>query len=125
MPDTFDGITAALADRYAIERELGSGAMATVYLVEDLKQTRDELEVQMHLAAADARDEWQQVEKKWEHLRARLEVVGKAAEKSADEVGDALELVAQEIKKGYDYVGISFIVPNFTKAKRMRMAAAS
>ncbi|MFC2171291.1 B12-binding domain-containing radical SAM protein [Acidobacteriota bacterium] len=25
----------------------------------------------------------------------------------------------KEIKKGYDYVGISFIVPNFTKAKRM------
>ena len=40
MPDTFDGITAALADRYAIERELGSGAMATVYLAEDLKQHR-------------------------------------------------------------------------------------
>lgn len=25
----------------------------------------------------------------------------------------------QEIKKGYDYIGISFIVPNFIKAKRM------
>ncbi len=25
----------------------------------------------------------------------------------------------QEIKKGYDYIGISFITPNFTKAKRM------
>lgn len=25
----------------------------------------------------------------------------------------------KEIKKGYDYIGISFIVPNFTKAKRM------
>ena len=37
MPDTFDHLKAALAERYAIERELGSGGMATVYLAEDLK----------------------------------------------------------------------------------------
>ncbi len=40
MPDTFDRLKAALADRYAIERELGSGGMATVYLAEDLKHER-------------------------------------------------------------------------------------
>ena len=34
------GLSAALADRYAIERELGHGGMATVYLAEDLKHHR-------------------------------------------------------------------------------------
>jgi serine/threonine-protein kinase len=33
-------VAAALADRYAIERELGQGGMATVYLAEDLKHQR-------------------------------------------------------------------------------------
>ena len=33
-------LTAALADRYAIEREIGAGGMATVYLARDLKHDR-------------------------------------------------------------------------------------
>ncbi|MGH7522903.1 MAG: protein kinase domain-containing protein, partial [Gemmatimonadales bacterium] len=33
-------LAAALADRYSIERELGAGGMATVYLAEDLKHQR-------------------------------------------------------------------------------------
>jgi serine/threonine-protein kinase len=40
MTDLLDRLKAALADRYAIDRELGSGGMATVYLAEDLKHHR-------------------------------------------------------------------------------------
>jgi serine/threonine-protein kinase len=40
MADILDRLKAALADRYQIERELGSGGMATVYLAEDLKHHR-------------------------------------------------------------------------------------
>ncbi len=40
MTDPLSRLTAALSDRYAIERELGSGGMATVYLAEDLKHNR-------------------------------------------------------------------------------------
>jgi serine/threonine protein kinase len=42
-PLTHDGerLATALADRYRIERELGAGGMATVYLAHDLKHDRD------------------------------------------------------------------------------------
>ncbi len=40
MPDSLDHLKTALAERYRIERELGAGGMATVYLAEDLKHKR-------------------------------------------------------------------------------------
>lgn len=41
MPNTPDLITAALSDRYVIEREIGAGGMATVYLARDRKLDRE------------------------------------------------------------------------------------
>jgi len=40
MTDATSRLSTALADRYVIERELGRGGMATVYLAEDLKHHR-------------------------------------------------------------------------------------
>ena len=41
MPDADPRLVAALADRYRIERELGAGGMATVYLAKDLRHDRN------------------------------------------------------------------------------------
>jgi len=40
LPDPIDRLKASLSDRYAIEREIGRGGMATVYLARDLKHER-------------------------------------------------------------------------------------
>jgi TolB-like protein/tRNA A-37 threonylcarbamoyl transferase component Bud32 len=40
MTSVLDRLTASLADRYALEREIGRGGMATVYLAQDLKHDR-------------------------------------------------------------------------------------
>jgi serine/threonine-protein kinase len=40
MSDTLERLKLALADRYAVEREIGAGGMATVYLAEDIKHHR-------------------------------------------------------------------------------------
>src|SRR6478752_6762597 len=41
MTDTIDRLSASLAERYRIERELGAGGMATVYLAHDIRHDRD------------------------------------------------------------------------------------
>jgi eukaryotic-like serine/threonine-protein kinase len=41
MNDVLERLTTALSDRYRVDRELGAGGMATVYLAHDLKHERD------------------------------------------------------------------------------------
>jgi len=41
MSSPSERLSAALADRYRIEREIGAGGMATVYLARDLRHDRD------------------------------------------------------------------------------------
>jgi serine/threonine-protein kinase len=41
VTDTLDRLKAALGDRYAIQREIGRGGMAAVFLAKDLKHARD------------------------------------------------------------------------------------
>ena len=40
ITDTFDRLKSAFSDRYTLERELGAGGMATVYLAHDVKHDR-------------------------------------------------------------------------------------
>jgi serine/threonine-protein kinase len=40
MSDTLQRLMTALGERYAIQREIGAGGMATVYLAKDLRHGR-------------------------------------------------------------------------------------
>ena len=67
-----------------------------------LKQQRDQLRVKLHLAKADAKEEWARLEKQWEEMRPKLDAAREEAGKTAESVGVALSLAMEELKKGYE-----------------------
>ena len=53
MATPFESLKAALADRYTLERELGAGGMATVFLAHDPRHNRNVAIKVMHPDLAD------------------------------------------------------------------------
>ena len=73
-------------------------------IAEDLKRQRDELQVKLHLAKADARDEWAKLETRWEEVKSKMETVRQEASHTSESVASGLSLVLDELKKGYDNI---------------------
>ncbi len=70
--------------------------------LDHLKQQRDELQVQLHLAKADAKDEWIRLESQWDEIKPKLEAARDEVGKTAESVGAALGMAIDELKKGYE-----------------------
>ena len=70
-------------------------------LLEGIRQQRDELRVQLNLAKAEVREQWDDLEQKWDHLNARAKLAGAEAGEAARDVVAAMTLVGEEIKEGY------------------------
>ncbi len=70
--------------------------------LEHFKQQRDELQVQLHLAKADAKDEWARLESQWDDIKPKLEAAREEVGKTAGSVGEALSLAIDELKNGYE-----------------------
>jgi chromosome segregation ATPase len=77
-------------------------------LIESLKQQRDELRVQMHLAQLEAREgletEWKELEKRWEEIKSKLDAIQNETAESSKKIFGALTLIAEEIQEGYKRV---------------------
>jgi len=67
-------------------------------------QKRDELRVRMHLARADARDQWERLEIKWERFRARGKDLRGATGEAAEDLLKGLKALGHEIAEGYEAI---------------------
>ena len=72
--------------------------------IEALQTVRDELRVRIHLGAAEVRDLWESAEKSWGHLEGRVKVLAEATQESVEDVGAAIDVLAEEIRNGYEHV---------------------
>jgi len=69
-----------------------------------LKTRRDELQVKAHLARAEIRDEWEELEDKWKYAEKKLDKLQHEAKDSAVELGDSAKIVLEEISQAYDRI---------------------
>jgi len=80
----------------------------TLYEIDDvlqsIKQLRDELKLQLHLAEAETRDEWEKVESKFEQFRSKADAVRHEMGDASGDVLAALKITAEEIRNGYDRI---------------------
>ncbi len=70
-------------------------------MIDDLKEERDELSLQIHLGKQEAKSELQAFSKKLDELNQRFEPLKHAAKESGENVWDAMHLVLDEIKDGF------------------------
>jgi hypothetical protein len=75
-------------------------------VLQDLERQRDELKVRLHLARAEARDEWDKLklDEKLATLRQRADSAGIEARGALKDIGTAAERLADEIREGLDRV---------------------
>lgn len=70
-------------------------------LWQEIETQRDELRVQMHLARAELKDEWEELEKKWPAAEAKLKHFTGEVEGGAEDLQQNLKVVGEEIKAAY------------------------
>jgi dsDNA-specific endonuclease/ATPase MutS2 len=73
-------------------------------MIAKLRQERDELRVQLHLGKKEVQDKWQQLSDQLAVLNERYEPAKQAAKESASDIWQALKLVGEEIRDGFQEV---------------------
>jgi len=69
-----------------------------------LKQQRDELGLQIHLGATEAKEEFDEAMQKLDKMSSEFEPVKDAAEESAENVLASLKLVGEEVMTSFDRI---------------------
>lgn len=70
-------------------------------LTNALKQQRDEIEVQIHLASMDAKDEWKKTEKSWGQFIDALGVITDDTKETSAELIHTTKIIGDELQEAY------------------------
>ncbi len=69
-----------------------------------IEQLRDEIKLKAHLGKAEAADELEKLDKKWNFFLEQYKPVAEEAGKTAGNAGAALGLAADELRAGYERI---------------------
>ena len=73
-------------------------------LLDKLEIEREKLNLKMHLATMEAKDEFAEAEKKWEKVKARAVEIADDTKDVSEEIIAKAKIVGVELKRAYDRI---------------------
>ena len=70
-------------------------------LTDKIKYQRDELQVRMHLAGMDAKEEWEKAEEKWDEFKHKAAEIKDDTQETTEELVNATKIIGEEISQAY------------------------
>lgn len=71
-------------------------------LMDDLKRARDEINLRIHLASMDVKDEWKAIDARWQDFSARANL-----EESGQNIGAAFGGLAREFRDAFKRIKVA------------------
>lgn len=73
-------------------------------LIDKVKTERDELNLKLHLASMDAKEELKDAEKKWDSLKEKASAIADDAVETSEEYIAKAKVVGEELKETYNRI---------------------
>lgn len=73
-------------------------------LTDKLNQQRDEIQLQLHLASMEAKEEWQDAEKIWGKFVDSLDVISDDTKETSAELIQTTKVIGDELKEAYQRI---------------------
>jgi chromosome segregation ATPase len=70
-------------------------------LLEKLKVERDEINLKLHLASMEAREEFEGAEEQWQQLKAKASEIADDTKEVSEEFVAGAKIVGEELKEAY------------------------
>lgn len=71
----------------------------TKKLSEDLNRLRDEIKLKIHLGTMEAKEEWADLEKRWQQFRENAEL-----DRTAGEMGTTVKQLGSDLRSAYERI---------------------
>ena len=73
-------------------------------ITDKIKQQRDEINLNMHLAGMEAKKEWENAETKWDDLKGKIDEITNDAKETGDEFVKGAKTISEELSLAYERI---------------------
>ncbi len=73
-------------------------------LLENLKTERDEMQLKMHLASMEVKEEFSEAEEKWQYVKQKANEIADDSVETTDDFIASAKVVGEELKEAYQRI---------------------